>query len=143
MKKHTDFIKKVKKIKKFSIEPKKIDLALLDNFAYSNIDDLNDEVSHLSYTVEEWYEENFEKAFEAMQNLRAVYLQNSEAFISEADVAGDEEILQAIETTADELGLTPQELYEDFDAHKETLQYLSELEEKFEEQKREVEQWFD
>ncbi len=143
MKKHNDYINKVKKtdLSKFS-NKKKVELGLLDNFAYSNIEDLNDEIGRLSYSVEEWFEEEFDKAIEASRNLTDVYYNNSEGFIDSADVAGDAEILQAIESTADELGLTPQELYEDFDEHKEALRYLDYLEKKFAEQEREVRTWF-
>ena len=138
MKKHEDFIKKVKKIKKFSIEPKKVELGLIDNLSYDDVSYLQDEISRLSYSTEEWYEENFDKFIEARGNLRAVYFQNSEAFIDPADVAGDREILAQIKQTADELGLPVEEIYDQYEEHIQALDDLDYFTERFDEQVREL-----
>tara|TARA_R100000773_G_C4134746_1_gene64010 strand:- start:100 stop:531 length:432 start_codon:yes stop_codon:yes gene_type:complete len=138
MKKHNDYIKKVKKIKKFSIEPKKVELGLLDNFSYGDVQDLQDEISRISYSTEEWYDENFDKFLEARGNLRAVYFQNSEAFIDPADVAGDREILEQIKQTADDLGVPVEDIYDEYEEHLQALDDLDYFTDRFDEQVREL-----
>tara|TARA_B100000424_G_scaffold267479_1_gene260474 strand:+ start:255 stop:686 length:432 start_codon:yes stop_codon:yes gene_type:complete len=138
MKKHENFIKKVKKIKKFSIEPKKVELGLIDNLSYDDVQYLQDEVSRILYSTEEWYDENFDKWLEARNNLNAVYFQNSEAFIDQADVAGDRDILAQIKQTADDLGLPVEDIYDQYEEHIQALDDLDYATERFDEQVREL-----
>ena len=133
--------------KKFNVEKKdlskvqKISLGLIDNFAYGDGQSLEGEMSRLSYSTEEWYEENFDKFIEVRGQLRDVYFMNSEAFITEADVAGDREILNTLKSTADEIGVPVESLYPDYEEHLRILNDLDYLEGRFEDQKRELESY--
>jgi len=134
-------IKLNKKQQKLS-KSKKLNLGLVDEFSFSSIEDLQEEISRKSYSVYEWFDEEFEKAHQASMGLRDVYLNNSESFIDEADVAGDEEILNQIEAASNELGIDKEEIYPDFQEHREALRTLNEIDEEFDKQVREVENWF-
>lgn len=115
---------------------KQVKLGLVDDFNYE-LQYLEEEVGRLSYSVEEWYPEKFEEWYRIGREIYSVYFQNSEAFISEPDVAGDSEILEQIKIKAEELGLSVEEVYPDYQLHKDTLEYLEQLESKFEDQKAE------
>ena len=133
--------------KKFSIDKKhlakthKVSLGLIDNFAYGDVESLEEEMSRLAYSTEEWYEENFDKFIEARGMLRDVYFMNSEAFITEADVAGDREILDTLKSTAEEIGVPVEDLYPDYEEHLRIINDLEYYEQRFEDQKRELEQY--
>ena len=88
----------------------------------------------MSYTVEEWFDEKFNEFYQLRSDLRSIYLQNSEAFIGTADVAGDLEILNKIKEKAEELGLTAEDVYPDWQLHFDDLEYLDQLESKFDDQ---------
>lgn len=126
-----------KKKKNTNLKKQKVALGLVDDFQYQ-LQDLEDEVGRLSYSVEEWFDEKFEEFYKLRGDLRAVYLQNSEAFLSAADVAGDGEILDQIKEKAEELGLSAEEVYPDWQFHYDTLQYLDQLESKFDDQVAEL-----
>jgi hypothetical protein len=115
---------------------KQVKLGLVDEFNYE-LEYLEEEVGRLSYSVEEWYPEKFEEWYRIGREIYSVYFQNSESFISEPDVAGDSEILEQIKIKAEELGLSVEEVYPDYQLHKDTLEYLEQLESKFEDQKAE------
>ena len=102
---------------------------------------LEEEVGRLSYSVEEWFDEKYSEFLDSYRPLRDVYINNSEAFVSEADVAGDMDVLNEIESKANELGLDVSEVYPDFEEHKRTIEYLEDLEKRFEDQKRELSNW--
>lgn len=92
----------------------------------------------MSYSVEEWFDEKFDEFYQLRSDLRSVYLQNSEAFITTADVAGDLEILNQIKEKAEELGLSPEDVYPDWQVHFDDLEYLDQLESKFDDQVAEL-----
>ena len=112
---------------------------MIDNFSYGDVDSLQDEVSRLSYSVDEWFDEKYDAMWDLFMDLKAVYLQNSEAFITSADVAQDEEVLQEIKEKAEELGLSAEDVYPQWQEHKEILSYLDDLENRFDEQVRKME----
>ena len=118
----------------------KVLLGLIDNFNYE-YQYLEEEVGRLSYSVEEWFDEKYSEFLDSYRPLRDVYINNSEAFVSEADVAGDMDVLNEIESKANELGLDVSEVYPDFEEHKRTIEYLEDLEKRFEDQKRELSNW--
>ena len=60
---------------------KKVDLSLVDDINYE-FEYLQEEVSRMSYTTEEWFDEKFEEFYQLRSDLRSVYFQNSEAFHS-------------------------------------------------------------
>lgn len=126
---------------KVDLKAHKVALGLIDDFSYGDVDSLQDEVSRLSYSVEEWFDEKYEALQDAYGLLKAVYIQNSEAFITSADVARDEEVLQEIKTKAEELGLSAEDVYPQWDEHKEILSYLDDLEKRFDDQKRQIEEF--
>ena len=133
--------------KKFNVEKKdlskvqKISLGLIDNFAYGDVQSLGDEMRRLAYSTEEWYDENFDKFIEARGMLRDVYFNNSEAFITSSDVERDREILDTLKSTADEIGVPVEDLYPDYERHLSILDDLDYYEQRFDEQKRELEQY--
>jgi len=121
---------------KVNLKAHKVALGLIDNFNYE-YEYLEEEVSRLSYSVDEWFPEKFDEWFAIGRDIYSVYFQNSETFVSEADVAGDMDILNEIESKANELGLDVSEVYPDFEEHKRTIEYLEDLEKRFDEQKDE------
>jgi len=126
--------------KKVDLKAQKVALGLVDNINYE-FQYLEDEVSRLSYSVDEWFDEKFDVFFDAYSVIKDVYINGSEAFISEADVAGDMEILNEIETRSEELGVDVEEVYPNFYEHKQTLEYLEDLEKRFEDQKAKFERF--
>ena len=124
---------------KVNLKAQKVALGLIDNFSYGDVDSLQDEVSRLSYSVDEWFDEKYDAMWDLFMDLKAVYLQNSEAFITSADVARDEEVLQEIKEKAEELGLSAEDVYPQWQEHKEILSYLDDLENRFDEQVRKME----
>jgi hypothetical protein len=118
-------------------EEKKLELGLVNEFNYE-YEYLQDEIGRLSYSVEEWFDEKFNEFYQLRSDLRSVYLQNSESFVTTADVAGDLEILKQIKEKAEELGLSPEEVYPDWQLHFDDLQYLGQLESKFDDQVSEL-----
>jgi len=127
--------------KKVDLKAQKVALGLIDDFSYGDLDSLQDEVSRLSYSVDEWFDEKYEALQEAYGLLKAVYIQNSEAFITSADVAQDENVLEEIKTKSEELGLTVEDVYPQWQEHKELLSYLEDLEKRYDDQKRLVEEF--
>jgi hypothetical protein len=125
---------------KVNLKAHKVALGLIDNFNYE-YQYLEDEVSRLSYSVEEWFDEKFDAFFDAYSVIRDVYINGSEAFVSEADVAGDMDILNEIESKANDLGIDVSEVYPDFEEHKRTIEYLEDLEKRFDDQKGKFERF--
>ena len=113
-------------------------MSLVDDINYE-FQYLEEEVSRMSYTTEEWFDEKFEEFYQLRSDLRTIYFQNSESYISPADVAGDKEVLIQIKEKADELGISVETVYPDYQEHLEQLDYLDYIEGRFEEQKRELE----
>ncbi len=117
---------------------KKVDLSLVDDINYE-FQYLQEEVSRMSYVTEEWFDEKFEEFYQLRSDLRTIYFQNSESFIDSADVAGDKEVLLQIKQKADELGISVEDVYPDYQEHLDQLDYLEYIEGRFDEQKRELE----
>lgn len=117
---------------------KKVDLSLVDDINYE-FQYLQEEVSRMSYTTEEYFDQKFEEFYQLRSDLRSIYFQNSESYISPADVAGDKEVLLQIKVKADELGIPVEDVYPDWQEHLDQLDYLDYVEGRFEEQKRELE----
>jgi len=124
-----------KEINPVKLRKKKIALGLIDDLEY-DYDYLRDEVGRLSYSVDEWFDQEFDKWYQAGSDLRSVYCQNSEAFIDPADVENDKNILIEIKAKADDLGIPVEDIFDNYDAYLEEINYLDELSERFEEQKR-------
>ena len=93
----------------------------------------------MSYVVEEWFEGKFDEWYQLRSDIKSIYFQNSESYISPADVAGDREKLEEIKVKADELGIDVNDVYDTWQEHMDALDYLDYIEGRFEEQKRELE----
>lgn len=130
-------LNKLKNSRKDSLS-KKVDLSLVDDINYE-FQYLQEEVSRMSYTTEEYFDQKFEEFYQLRSDLRSIYFQNSEAYIDSADVAGDKEVLLQIKVKADELGIPVEDVYPDWQEHLDQLDYLEYVEGRFEEQKRELE----
>jgi len=130
-------LNKLKNARKESLS-KKVDLSLVDDINYE-FQYLQEEVSRMSYTTEEWFDEKFEEFYQLRSDLRSIYFQNSESYIDSADVAGDKEVLLQIKQKADELGISVEDVYPDYQEHLDQLDYLEYIESRFDEQKRELE----
>ena len=113
----------------------KVTLGLLDGLEYlEDLDYLEDEIGRLSYSTEEWYEENFEKWLDARNNLRSVYRDNSEAFITVDDLENDIAILEEVKSKMDELGLDYSDLPIDIERAEDAIENLKYFEQRFIEQ---------
>jgi len=117
---------------------KKIDLSLVDDINYE-FQYLEEEVSRMSYTTEEWFDQKFEEFYQLRSDLRSIYFQNSEAYLDSADVAGDKDVLIQIKEKADELGIPVENVYPNWQEHLDQLDYLEYIEGRFDEQKKELE----
>jgi hypothetical protein len=142
-KSYAEYAKEMKKFKNLTEinfnKTYKINLGLIDDFSYGDVSSLEDEASRLSYSTEEWYDEKLDEFLEVRGMLRDVYINGSEAFINEADVAGDRDILAELQTTADEIGVPVDELYPDYDEHLRILDDIDYLTGRFDDQVRELE----
>ena len=137
------FLKEVARLKrtKTNLKAQKVALALLDNFVWDNVDGLEEEVGRLSYSVNEWFDEKFDQFVEVRGQLRDVYINNSEAFATAADAARDEEILNTLLITANELGIPVTTLYPDYERHLNLIGDLKEYESAFDGQRQELESY--
>jgi hypothetical protein len=116
---------------------KNVKLGLVDEFDY-DYDYLQDEVGRYSYSTEEWFDENFDKFIEIRGLLRAVYIQNSESFIDPSDVAEDKNRLLEIENKANELGLSVEDVYPNWQEHMDAIDYLDYVDDRFVKQQDEL-----
>ena len=120
---------------KVNLKAHKVALGLIDNFAYDNLEGLQDEVSRLSYSVDEWFDEKFDEWFEIGREIYSVYFQRSEAFITKGDLDRDLDLLNEIKEKAEELGLSASEVYPDWQEHFDQISYVEDLQKRFDEQK--------
>ena len=119
---------------------KKVALGLVDELDYE-FESLQDEVGRLSYSVEEWFDEKFDVWFEIGREIYSVYFQNSETFLTPDDVAADKQRLEQIKEKAEELGLTAEDVYPEWQEHYDAIEYMEYLESKFDEQTDQLRQF--
>lgn len=120
---------------KTDLKTHKVDLSLLDGLDYlEDIQSFEEEVSRISYSTEEWYDENFDKFLEIRGNLRAVYGQNSEAFVSLADIQDEIQIIEDIKANAENLGISLEDLPIDVPRIEQAIEDLKYFEERFDKQ---------
>ncbi len=120
---------------------KKVDLGLIDNFQYSDISTLEDEYSNLSYLAYDWFDEKFEEYRQAWMTLNDVFQNGAGNQVSIDDMNRDIEILDEIKVKAEELGLAPQEVYDQYDEHIMLIEDIKQSDEKFLEDQRKFESW--
>ena len=116
--------------KKVDLKKHKIALGLLDNFNY-DFEYLAEESGRLSYAVFEFWDEKYDQWFDIGREIYDVYFNNTESFVTEADIVDDMEILNEIKTRAEELGIDVYEVYPNWEEHMREIEYVKELEEKF------------
>jgi len=120
---------------KTNLKTHKVDLFLLDGLQYfKDIQYLEDEISRISYSTEEWYDENIEKFLILRGQLRDVYINNSEAFISLDDLQNDIEILENIKANAENLGISLDDLPIDVPRIEQLIEDLEYFEKRFDDQ---------
>lgn len=119
------------------LKKQKVALGLVDEINYE-FQYLEEETSRMSYIVEEWFQDKFDEWYQLRSDIKSIYFQGSEAFISPADVAGDRRKLEEIKVKADELGIDVNDVYDTWQEHIDALDYLDYIDNKFEEQKQEL-----
>tara|TARA_R110002110_G_C13377027_1_gene710759 strand:+ start:977 stop:1405 length:429 start_codon:yes stop_codon:yes gene_type:complete len=110
---------------------KKVDLGLIDEFDWQDIRSLEDEASNLNYLAYDWFDEKFDEFRNAFSVINDVFQNGAGNEISYADVINDEERLKEIVIKADELGLAPQEVYDEYDEHIRLIQEIKEADQRF------------
>ena len=120
---------------------KKVDLGLIDEFDWQDMNSLQDEAGNLNYLAYDWFDEKFEEYRQAWMILNDVFNNGAGNEISYADVINDEERLKEIAVKADELGLAPQEVYDQYDEHIMLIEDIKQADEKFLEDQRKFESW--
>jgi len=145
IKKNTIFNAKLEKFKKSKkaivSKTPKIKLGKVDelNYDYTSVED---ELSRLSYFVDEFFDEQFEIARTAFMTLNDVFRNNSESFYTSDDYAEDKMKLEEIYTLAEELGVDVTEVYPDWQNHIEAIESFANYEEMFAEKEREFDNYF-
>ena len=120
---------------------KKVDLGLIDEFDWQDMNSLQDEAGNLNYLAYDWFDEKFEEYRQAWMTLNDVFNNGAGNEISYADVINDEERLKEIAVKAEELGLAPQEVYDQYDEHISLIEDIKQADEKFLEDQRKFESW--
>ena len=120
---------------------KKVDLGLIDEFDWQDMNSLQDEAGNLNYLAYDWFDEKFEEYRQAWMTLNDVFNNGAGNEISYADVINDEERLKEIAVKAEELGLAPQEVYDEYDLHISLIEDVKQADEKFLEDQRKFESW--
>ncbi len=119
---------------------KKVDLGLIDEIEY-DFDSLQDEVGRLSYSTEEWFEENFDKFLETRSLLRDVYINFSESFLDPVDVERDLERLNNIIEQSENLGIDPTQVDPNIFDHIQLIKDLEYFNNRFIEQRDQLKQY--
>ncbi len=126
------------KLKKNRTElSKKVDLSLLDEFVYSDASGLQEEVDALNYFTQEFFPEKFDQWYVAGREIYSIYFQRGEVLVTEEDLNRDEQILDKIEESANELGIMVDQIYPSYSQHRELISEGRRYLLTFEEQKQE------
>jgi hypothetical protein len=119
---------------------KQVKLGLIDNFNY-DYQSLEDNASLLSYLAYEWHEEAFEEYRQAWMQLNDEYTHNGSAVVRFDDVEGDMQLLEEIRVKAEELGLDPNDVYDNYDAHLELIESVKEADEEYKRNEMQFRDW--
>ena len=130
---------KLKNARKESLS-KKVDLGLIDEFNY-DFSYLEDQSGLLYYLAYEWHDEAFEEYRQAWMKLNDEYTHNGSSVIRYMDIEGDEKILQEIARKAEELGLSANEVYPEYDEHLRIIQEVKEADQKYIRNEQEFRDW--
>lgn len=121
--------------RKTSLRSNKVALGLVDELDYE-FDTLNDEVSRLSYTTDEWFDEKYDAWYDLGREIYDVYFNNTESFLQIEDLADDFDRLNSIKEKAEELGIDVNDVYPNWEEHIREIEYLQEQQNEFESQKQ-------
>ncbi len=100
---------------------KKVDLSLLDEFVYSDASGLQEEVDALNYFTQEFFPEKFDQWYVAGREIYTIYFNRGEALATETDLDKDEQILDKIADSANELGIAVEQIYPSYSQHRELI----------------------
>lgn len=126
------------KLKKNRTElSKKVDLSILDEFAYGEYEAIQEEVDKLSYFTQEFFPEKFDQWFDLGREIYSIYFQNGEPLITEADLNRDQGVLDKIKEAADELGIDVTQVYPGYYEHTDAITNGLVYVDEFERQKQE------
>lgn len=118
----------------------KVALGLVDDISY-DYNYLQDQGSLLSYLAYEWHDEAFEKYRDGWVTLNDEYTHNGSSVIRYEDVESDRQILEQIAEKADELGLMPYEVYDNFDDHMVLLDEIEQADEQYRRNEMQFRDW--
>lgn len=127
---------KLKKGRQESLS-KKVDLSILDEFAYGTYQDMQEEVDNLSYFTQEWFPEKFDQWFDLGREIYSIYFQRGEPLLTEEDFNTDLAVLDKIKVAADELGIDVTQVYPEYYEHKDAITTGLVYADEFERQKQE------
>ena len=113
-------LNKLKNARKESLS-KKVDLSILDEFAYGEYEGIQEEVDKLSYFTQEFFPEKFDQWFDLGREIYSIYFQNGEPLITEADLNRDQGVLDKIKEAADELGIDVTQVYPGYYEHTDAI----------------------
>ncbi len=113
---------------------KKVALGLVDELLV-DLETLSDSTDQLAYFTDEWFDEKFYEWRTLGREIYDVYYNNAETLIEPADVDTDRDTLAEIKQKAEELGLSVEDVYPEYEDHIFNLDFLDEKHEKFLENK--------
>tara|TARA_Y100000385_G_scaffold163850_1_gene169767 strand:+ start:869 stop:1288 length:420 start_codon:yes stop_codon:yes gene_type:complete len=119
---------------------KKVDLGLIDEFNY-DFSYLEDQSGLLYYLAYEWHDEAFEEYRQAWMKLNDEYTHNGSSVLRYMDIEKDEVILQEIARKAEELGLSVNQVYPEYDEHLRIIQEVKEADQKYIRNEQEFRDW--
>ena len=120
--------------RKTNLKRQSVKLGLVDELDYE-FETLQEEVGRLSYSVDEWFDEKYDVWYEIGREIYDVYFNFTESFLDPADLVDDLEKLNSIKEKAEELGIDVNEVYPNWEDHVREIEYLTELDDRFIEQK--------
>ena len=116
---------------------KKVDLSILDEFVYGDNEGMQEEVDKLTYFTEEFFPEKFDQWYDLGREIYSIYFQNGEPLVTEVDLQNDLAVLDKIREAANELGIDVNQVYPNYDSHKQTIEQGLYSRDQFESQKQE------
>lgn len=117
---------------------KKVALGLVDELDY-DLNVLTEETGRLNYAVDEFFDQQFDIMYDAYIKLYDVFFNNSEAFLTPSDLDSDRQRLEDIKIKAEELGLSVEDVYPNYEEHIREIEFLTEDSTKFEDRKSQFE----
>ena len=117
---------------------KKVALGLVDELDY-DLDVLTEETGRLNYAVDEFFDQQFDIMYDAYIKLYDVFFNNTEAFLTPSDLDFDRQRLEDIKIKSEELGLSVEDVYPNYEEHIREIEFLTEDSTKFEDRKSQFE----